>query len=110
MDYSLRICGYNWVDIAKENNLTNPDKLLVGQVLSIPKTPVIQLDTADPSAMTVFGEAITGGSYEVAEGDHLWGIAVRAYGDGYRWAEIANTNNIADPDIILIGTVLTIPR
>lgn len=37
-------------------------------------------------------------------------IAVRAYGDGYRWPEIAQANDLEDPDIIHVGDSLTIPR
>jgi len=99
--------GYNWVDIAKANNLSNPNRLLVGQELTIPKAAVIKLVVA---SKTVFGPAISGGKYTVAKGDHLWGIAVRAYGDGYRWTEIARANEIANPNIIHPGNVLTLPR
>lgn len=96
--------GYNWVDIAKENNLANPDILLVGQELTIPKAEVIQ------PKITVFGTPITSDSYTIAEGDHLWGIAVRAYGDGYKWVEIAQENNLDNPNLIHPGNVLKLSR
>ena len=96
--------GYNWVDIAQENNLTNPDLLAVGQELNIPKAEIIQPE------ITVFGTTITGDSYTVAEGDHLWGIAVRAYGDGYQWVKIAQENNLDNPNLIHPGNVLKLSR
>lgn len=99
--------GYNWVDVAKENNLTNPNLLLVDQELNIPKTAVIKPAIATD---TLFGPAIMGDKYTVEKGDHLWGIAVRAYGDGYRWGEIATANNIINPNIIHPGNALTLPR
>jgi len=99
--------GYNWVDIARENKLANPNLLLVGQELTIPKTEVIKPVLVKK---TVFGPAITGQEYKVVKGDHLWGIAVRAYGDGYRWVEIARENNLANPNLIHPGNVLVIPR
>ncbi len=99
--------GYNWVDIATENQLENPDLLEVGQTLTIPKAepilPVTGISQAEPSS-------ITGVSYTVVEGDNLWDIAVRAYGDGYKWSEIAQANKLENPDIINVGNVLTLPR
>jgi nucleoid-associated protein YgaU len=53
---------------------------------------------------------ITGASYTVQTGDYLWEIAERAYGDGYKWVEIARANNIQTPDIIHTGNVLKLPR
>jgi len=96
--------GYNWIDIAKENNLVNPNVLLVGQELNIPKTEVIIIEAE------VTGPAITGNSYTVEENDNLWDIAVRAYGDGYQWVKIASENNLANPDFIYSGNILAIPR
>lgn len=98
--------GYNWVDIAKENNLKNPNKLLVGQELIIPKTEVKK----PVMTQAKFGEPISGSSYTVSKSDHLWGIAVRAYGDGYKWVEIAKANNLANPNLIHPGNILSIPR
>ena len=52
-------------------------------------------------------------SYEVAKGDHLWGIASNddIYGDAYMWPRIyrANRERIADPDLIYPEQVLTVP-
>ena len=95
--------GYNWIDIAKENNLTNPDVVSLGQVLTIPKAEPILAPTASVPS-------ITGDSYTVVHGDNLWEIAVRAYGDGYQWLKIVQANNLANPDLIHPGNVLTIPR
>ncbi|MBU1126871.1 MAG: LysM peptidoglycan-binding domain-containing protein [Patescibacteria group bacterium] len=99
--------GYNWVDIVKENSIQNPDILNTGTVLVIPQAEVIMPETI---TQTVFGKTIDESSYTVEKGDHLWGIAVRAYGDGFRWPEIAVENNIENPDAIEIGMVLSLPR
>ena len=99
--------GYNWVDIVKENSIQNPDILNTGTVLVIPQAEVIMPEAI---AQTVFGKTIDENSYTVEKGDHLWGIAVRAYGDGFRWPEIAVENNIENPDAIEIGMVLSLPR
>lgn len=56
------------------------------------------------------GERITGGEYTIRSGDTLWDISVRAYGDGYRWSELAKANNIQNPDLIYPETELRLPR
>jgi nucleoid-associated protein YgaU len=95
--------GYNWVNIAQENDLTRPDFLIVGQELIIPEAEVIRpLAEAEAS--------VTGDQYTVVKGDSLWGIALRAYQDGYRWVVIARENNLTNPDLIHPGNVLSLPR
>lgn len=101
--------GYNWVDIAKENKLKNPNRLLVDQELVIPKTEIRKL-VSSKIATSQFGEPISGSSYTVVKGDHLWGIAVRAYGDGYKWTGIAKANNLKNPNLIHPGDILALPR
>jgi len=103
--------GYNWVDIAKTNNLTNANAIEVGQELKLPKTAVIEVKATSPVAGTKT-PSITGDKYTVVKGDHLWSIAVRAYGDGYKWVDIANANGIdlAKANYIEIGQELKLPR
>ncbi|MFC1751421.1 LysM peptidoglycan-binding domain-containing protein [Pseudomonadota bacterium] len=48
--------------------------------------------------------------YTVKPGDYLWKIAVEKYGDGHKWVEIAETNDLADPDLIEVGDELDIPK
>lgn len=50
------------------------------------------------------------GKYTVKEGDTLWSIAAVAYNDGYRWIEIAKLNNLPSADVIVVGTVITLPE
>lgn len=104
--------GYNWVDIAKENKLANANILVEGQELKLPKVAVVTLEKAEPvkAEMKVVEPTITGDTYTVVKGDHLWKIAVAAYGDGYKWSEIAKANEIAHPNYIEIGQVLKLPR
>lgn len=93
--------GFNYVDIAKENQLTNPSQIEVGQKLTIPNVP-----SYNPNKLI----SIRDTSYLVVKGDSLWTIALRAYGDPYRWVEIAKENQLANPSIIHAGNVLSIPR
>lgn len=93
--------GYNWVDIAEANQLTDANILLIGQELTIPQVPAKKI--------TVKPAPVSGSEYTVQVGDHLWQIAVEAYGDGFRWTEIAETNNLSNPNYIEIGQKLQIP-
>ena len=100
--------GYNWVDLANANKLQNPGVLYAGTKLVVPDVK--------PRMVTVQNNPIkspspiTGNSYTVVKGDYLWTIAVRAYGDGYKWTEIAKANNLVNPDLIFSGNVLKLPR
>jgi hypothetical protein len=48
-------------------------------------------------------------TYTVADGDTLWAIAERFYGDGNRFTEIVSASGLSDPDSVMPGQVLTIP-
>jgi len=98
--------GYNWVDIASVNNIKNTNQIETGDVLIIPaveprKATVIAIKSA---------EVISGATYTVVRGDSLWNISVRAYGDGYKWIEISEENDLQNPDIIHAGNILSLPR
>jgi nucleoid-associated protein YgaU len=47
-------------------------------------------------------------SYTVVSGDTLWAIAVKFYGDGSKFTQIASDNNISNPNSLQVGQVLTI--
>lgn len=132
--------GYKYTEIAKTNNLENPDLLEKGQVLEIPKLEQTAIVEASPTASETpqptqameeavsapapgskgapditmvqqnWGPAITGDKYTVVKGDWLSKIAARAYGDILAYERIAQANNISNPDLIEVGMVLTLPR
>ncbi len=125
--------GYNWSDIARFNSLKNPNDIKVGQILNIPNiTPKISsttkttitptpVSTVTPTK-TIFNtptpvipsafkrDAINSDKYVVVKGDCLWNIAVKAYGDGFKWKEIAKFNKLDNPSLIHPGNVFIIPR
>lgn len=103
--------GYNWIDIAKANNLADPSTIHVGNQLIIPSvTPQPATITITPNIVQATQNSITGNTYTVKAGDDLWSIAVRAYADGYQWTKIAEVNNLSNPSLIFSGNVLQIPR
>ncbi|HWY79671.1 MAG TPA: LysM peptidoglycan-binding domain-containing protein [Candidatus Sulfotelmatobacter sp.] len=112
--------GYNWIDISKANNLVDPSNIHVGDRLVLPSvTPkestiaTIQV-TVTPTLVQQSTDSgmskITGSIYIVIKGDNLWNIAVRAYGNGYKWIDIVKANNLANPGMIFSGNKLIIPR
>lgn len=117
--------GYNFVDIQQANKITNANLLAEGQELTIPdveakkatvlaqgETTAPEQNKGDPNMQ--FGSApnnpIQGDSYTVVKGDHLWGIAVRAYGDGYKWVEIARNNKLKHPDLLYVDQEIKLQR
>lgn len=98
--------GNKWVNIAKENKLTNPRVLIIGQKLILPKNDPTKIAEKQPT------NTINSGEYIVERGDSLWKIAVRAYSDGNKWTEIWNSNKnlIGNPNKIYKGTKLVIPN
>ena len=107
--------GYNWIDIAQANNMTNADQITEGQVLRMPNVDprlpeVDALVQAEMDAPQTTQAAPRASTYTVKEGDSLWTIAQQVYGDGYAWTQIANANNLMAPDYIHVGTVLNMPN
>ncbi len=50
------------------------------------------------------------GKYTVKDGDTLFQIADKYYGDGYQYPAIAKANQLASADVIEVGQVLSIPK
>jgi len=46
----------------------------------------------------------------VEQGDSLWKIAERVYGDGYKWTEIAELNELNNPGLLFVGEELLLPK
>lgn len=49
-------------------------------------------------------------THKVNKGENLWNIAVKYYGDGFKWVEIASENKLMNASIIEVGQELTIPN
>ena len=104
--------GSRWVEIAS----ANPGLQAPGEGGGEPLRPgrVLRVPLGDRGARPA--EGVT--SYRVRRGDHLWGIAERFLGDGFRWVEIwernrgremADGSRLTDPDRLRPGWVLELP-
>jgi len=101
--------GYNWVDIKSANGLKT-ETIEVGQKLTIPDVSPRKPTSTKKVVTITAASPITGDTYTVVKGDCLWKIAVRAYGDGYKWVAIAKANKLVNPGLIHSGNVFTLPR
>ncbi|MHC5082594.1 MAG: LysM peptidoglycan-binding domain-containing protein [Planctomycetota bacterium] len=113
-----------------KTTLDAPDKIRVGDKIKVPtleqlfepvRTPSIQTNVAgsqsgffkrfsnmfDRSERTDKPKAKV---YIVQDGESLWGIAQEKLGDGNRYKEIMKINKIKNPDKVVAGTALRMPR
>jgi len=105
--------GYRWTEIAKLNNMGNPGLIYSGDKLKLPPTKTegeVVSGTPKTSEVMMGNNSITGNTYTVVKGDNLWNIAVRAYGDGFKWPDIAKVNHLVNPSLIHPGNYFIIPR
>ncbi|MGB4966266.1 MAG: LysM peptidoglycan-binding domain-containing protein [Microgenomates group bacterium] len=101
--------GYNAPDIAKANNIADPNQIEVGTKLTIPEVSPIMEQHGSVSSIRTTQVTLNEANYTIKDGDTLWDISVRAYGDGYRWPEIAKTNRLSNPNLIYAGDLLILP-
>jgi LysM repeat protein len=85
--------GISWSLIAQANNLANPNRIFVGQVLCIPVP-----GTPPPTGCATV--------HTVQPGETLHRIALRY---GLSWVAVAQANNLANANIIYVGQQLCIP-
>ena len=92
--------------MATGERFTDPRRVRPGWALALPQ-PVSGVSAREGAL-----------DYRVRPGDHLWGIAERWLGDGFRWVEIWERNrgrdmgggrHFTDPNVIAPGWVLTLP-
>jgi LysM repeat protein len=73
-------------------------------------TSTVKQEDISATATATENPAVTEGkTHTVQSGDTLWGLAKKYYGDGSQYPKIASANSIANPNVISVGQVLTIP-
>ncbi|MCR5524295.1 MAG: LysM peptidoglycan-binding domain-containing protein [Lactobacillus sp.] len=92
--------GMSYETLARLNNISNPNRIYVGQVLRLGSG-----STSTVSNAVNHSTASAAGSYTVKSGDSLSAIAAR-YGMSYE--TLARLNNISDPNRIYVGQTLNL--
>lgn len=93
-----------WPVLASANNISNPNVIYVDSILQIPsKEDASQIRTQ-----------MTQTTYKVVQGDTLFAIAQKLYGDGSKWPIIARANNLGrlanGNPLVFADSTITIPR
>lgn len=95
--------------IVSWNNLTDANKIYVGQVLNV-SAPVTQQDNNQSTTTNTDNNSQTNDetvTYTVKSGDTLWGISQKFQ---VSVPQITSLNHISDSNIIYVGQVLTIKQ
>ena len=99
--------GFNALDIAKANKLSEPYTLIENQILIIPS-----IAAKKPTQGTITEKAAQTkrvSEYVVLPGDYLWQIAEKVYGDGNQMSKLIEWNNIPYPYNVEEGQKLLVP-
>lgn len=104
--------GYRWTIIADTNGLGDGNQIAVGQEISLPKDTSVVAAVPRSNTAVVVTATLKGPTYTVSQGECLWSIAQNELGNGLQWNKLfdANSDSIHDPDLILAGQELRIPR
>jgi len=117
--------GYNAYDLAKANDMADADVLNEGTVLMLPslepkyptrgeiaggsyttKEETPQIDPVNSPQVEMSNHDQT---YKVVAGDTLWAIALKRYGNPYKWVELHAANpSITNPNLIYAGDTLNL--
>ena len=92
----------SYSQLAQINNIANPNRIYVGQVLRVGGTQASSVNTVSQPQRSNTSVA---GSYTVQSGDTLSGIASRL---GVSYEQLAQINGIANPNRIYVGQVLRV--
>lgn len=99
--------GFNAIDIARANKLSEPYSLNENQILIIPSIPAKKPTQGEITEKAAQTTRIT--EYVVLPGEYLWQIAEKIYGDGNQMSKLIDGNNIPYPYNVEEGQKLLVP-
>jgi len=102
--------GFNAYDIAKANNLVDPNNIPPGTRLILPSVKIKEPTKGEISSIQSGQVVYKQDRYIVKPGDSLSKIALEVYGDLNAWPTIAKANNLPNAEAIEVGMILIIPR
>ena len=93
-----------WPILARVNGISNPNLIYVDSELKVPS----KVEAGEIKAQMVQA------TYQIQEGDTLFIISQKMYGDGSKWALLDKANNVGrlpnGNPLIFAGNTLTVPR
>jgi lysozyme len=89
--------GTTWQAIAQLNNIPNPNRIYVGQVLLIP-VGYVPPPPPPPTGATTFYHVVPRDTLQIIAGWY-----------GTTWQTLASLNGLANPNLIFVGQTLAIP-
>ena len=98
-----------WREVYEFNRerIPDPDHVLAGMTLTFPKNAAQRrVSEATPEPSVAAPDERT---YQVANGDTLYSIALSHLGSGPRWREIVELNGLQS-EHVAAGTVLRLPK
>jgi len=99
--------GFNALDIAQANKLSEPYTLIENQILIIPSIAPRKPTQGEITEKAAQTTRVT--EYIVLPGEYLWQIAEKVYGDGNQMSKLIDGNNIPYPYNVEEGQKLLVP-
>jgi len=89
-----------------EGEVVTPGQLLLAYGMAARRAEGMAVEAGGVSVML---ERVAGYRYSLKEGETLWDLARRVYGDPGRWRDIARASGISDPARLPVGAELILP-
>ena len=99
--------GFNAMDIATLNHLDEPYVLTKDQMLLLPSVAPKAPTQGEITSTAAQTQHVS--EYVVQEGDYLWQIAEKLYGDGNQMQKLIDANRIPYPYNVEAGQTLQVP-
>lgn len=87
--------------VAAADHIADPNQIVVGDTITIPKSLVQQVHNS--------AHAAPDNTVRLQPGETLSDVALREWGDADLWPVLAKVNHITDPENILAGSPIVIP-
>lgn len=98
-----------WRAIAEANNISDPTKVRVGDVLIIPATAGGSSAAPSSTGGGSSRPAASGNTHTIQRGETLQTISQQHFGTTRRWPDILRANPGINPERLMPGTVLNLP-
>ena len=102
--------GLYWKNIAAYNGIANPKKVANGTFIFLPSKDIIVGYTYEEPVQEVEVVEAQERVHYFKNGDTLWNLATKYYGNGKYWKNLAAYNGIDNPKKVANGTAIYLPE